>query len=74
MIAILYSKLYNVWYYHLYKLGEVEYETSQGFNTLEECEADLPKGFILSSFDDITQEIVHEKVRRTQYEMENHVL
>ena len=63
MIAILYSKLYNVWYYHLYKLGEVEYETSQGFNTLEECEADLPKGYILSSFSEILQEISNEKTR-----------
>lgn len=76
MVAILYSKLYNVWYYHLYELGEVEYETSKGFYTIDECEADIPKGkgYILSSFDEIIQEIVREKARRVKHEMENNLL
>ena len=63
MIAIMHDKVFNLWYYHLYKFGEVEYRTSECFITLEECEANLPKGYILSSFSEILQEISNEKTR-----------
>jgi len=72
MIAIMHDKVFNLWYYHLYDFGEINYRTSNCFITLEECEADIPKGkgYILSSFTEITQEIVCEKVRRRQYELQ----
>jgi len=63
MVAIMHDRVFNLWYYYIYNFGDINYTTSKCFLTLDECEADLPKGkgYILSSFAEITQEIARAK-------------